>query len=65
MSDFRGDGHAIVGPLTVARWCDARTSVVGVINVYEMDKVEWRGMLTPFGIAGIWDPDWDGGWWWI
>jgi hypothetical protein len=36
MSYLRGEGHNVVGPFTIAGWCDTRTGVVGVTNAYEV-----------------------------
>ena len=64
-SHFSGEGHDGVGSFTLTGWCDAHTGYVSAIKAYEAQLWEWRGMLTPFGMAGIWGPEWGGGWWWI
>ena len=65
---FRGEGHdgrkfVIIGT------CDTRTGVISAIKAYKTHQWEWRGMLTPFGMAGMWGPSWGAGWgagwWWI
>ena len=66
---FRGEGHdgrkfVIIGT------CDTRTGVISAIKAYKTHQWEWRGMLTPFGMAGMWGHSWDtrswgSGWWWI
>jgi hypothetical protein len=65
MSYFCGEGHDGVAPFTIAGWCDVCTGVVGAIKAYEMIQWEWHGVVTPFGMVGIWGPGWGGGWWWI
>ena len=66
---FRGEGHDGVGKFVIHGACDTRTGMVGATKVYEMHQWEWRGMLTPFGMAGMWGPSWGAGWgagwWWI
>lgn len=65
---FRGEGYDRVGTFVIIGTCDTRTGVISAIKTYEMmHQWEWRGMLTPFGIAGMWGAGWGGwgGWWWI
>jgi len=68
---FRGEGHDGAGTFVVTGTCDTRTGVVSAIKAYEMMyQWEWSGVLTPFGMAGIWGAGWGGwsgwgGWWWI
>ena len=65
---FRGDGHDRVGTFVITGTCDTRTGVISATKAYDMmHQWEWRGMLTPFGMAGTWGAGlrgW-GGWWWI
>ena len=64
---FSGEGHDGVGTFKVAGACDPCTGTVSAIKSYTSMTLwwEWRGMVTPFGMAGTWGPTWDGGWWWI
>jgi hypothetical protein len=65
---FRGEGHDGVGTFTLSGTCNTSTGVVMATKAYLEDgwRWEWRGMVTPFGMAGTWgvaEPD--AGWWWI
>jgi len=62
---FYGEGRDGVGTFTVAGMCEKRTGVVKAIKAYTTHSWEWRGVLTPFGMGGVWGPGWGGGWWWI
>ena len=68
---FHGEGRDVEGKFVIAGTCDTRTGVVSAMKAYETYVLEWRGMLTPFGMAGMWDPSqntgssWGAGWWWI
>ena len=62
--NFIGEGHDSVGTFTVVGVCDARTGAVSAIRAYATHGWEWHGMVTPFGMAGMWGPGWSG-WWWI
>ena len=62
---FGGEGHDGVGTFTVMGVCDVRTGAVSAIKRYSSHWWEWRGMVTPFGMTGMWGPGWSGGWWWI
>jgi len=62
--NFLGQGHDSVGTFTVVGVCDARTGAVSAIKAYATHVWEWRGMVTPFGMAGMWGPNLSG-WWWI
>jgi hypothetical protein len=62
---FRGEGHDRVGPFTISGSCDIDGGVVQATKAYETHRWDWYGMLTPFGMAGVWGVGWDSGWWWI
>jgi hypothetical protein len=63
---FRGDGHDGVGTFTLRGSCDTCTGAVTATKSYGTHEWNWRGMVTPFGMAGIWgDYLLGGGWWWI
>ena len=68
---FRGEGHDGVGKFIIQGACDTRMGVISACKTYEMHQWWWRGMLTPFGMAGMWGPSWSAnsswghGWWWI
>jgi hypothetical protein len=62
---FLGKGHDSVGPFTLSGRCNARTGEVDAIKAYETFQWKWCGVLTPFGMVGIWAPEWRGGRWWI
>jgi hypothetical protein len=64
---FGGEGHDGSGTFTLRGTCNTSTGVVVVTNTYteyELEE-EWRGMVTPFGMAGIWSDESNTGWWWI
>ena len=63
--DFRGEGLDGVGTFTLRGCCNIRTGVVTATKAYMMHKWMWRGMVTPFGMAGIWGLGPATGWWWI
>ena len=60
-----GEGQDGVGTFTVIGTCKKGTGVVRAIKAYATHSWEWRGVLTPFGMGGIWGPGSRGGWWWI
>ncbi len=62
---FGGEGHDGVGIFTIMGVCDTQTGAVSAIKRYSSHWWEWRGMVTPFGMTGMWGPGWSGGWWWI
>ncbi|KAI0290263.1 hypothetical protein B0F90DRAFT_1787663 [Multifurca ochricompacta] len=63
---FRGEGTDNVGPFSLRGSCDTKTGLVIATKAYvNSHQWEWRGMLTPFGIVGMWGAQWYGGWWWI
>ena len=66
--EFRGEGHDGVGEFTLRGTCDTSTGEVTARKSYATHRWFWKGMVTPFGMAGIWDDDTfftRGGWWWI
>jgi hypothetical protein len=63
---FRGEGHDSVGTFTLRGSCDTCTGTVTATKSYVTHEWAWRGMITPFGMAGIWGDHLLGcGWWWI
>ncbi|KAI9452520.1 hypothetical protein F5148DRAFT_1289564 [Russula earlei] len=63
---FRGEGHDGVGSFTVQGACNTRTGTVDAIKAYTTHEWVWRGVITPFGLVGVWGRSgWSGGWWWI
>jgi hypothetical protein len=64
---FRGEGHDGVGTFTLRGSCDTRTGAVTATKSYATHDWHWQGMVTPFGMAGIWGGILlaGGGWWWI
>jgi hypothetical protein len=65
MRYFHGEGQDGVGPFTVSGSCDTDNGVVRATKVYETHGWHWRGMVTPFGMVGVWGSGQDFGWWWI
>ncbi|KAH9969193.1 hypothetical protein BGW80DRAFT_646598 [Lactifluus volemus] len=66
---FDGEGHDDVGEFSLRGSCDTLTGAVWASKAYrEVDSPHWywSGMLTPFGMVGVWgeDDSGDGGWWW-
>jgi hypothetical protein len=64
---FRGEGYDGVGTFTLRGSCDTRTGAVTATKSYVTHEWNWQGMVTPFGMAGIWGGIFltRGGWWWI
>ena len=64
---FHGEGRDGVGTFVVLGKCNVHTGVMSAIKGYTtmMNMWDWRGMVTPFGMAGMWGPGRSGGWWWI
>ena len=62
---FLGKGHDGVGPFNISGWCNERTGEVNAIKAYETVQWKWCGVLTPFGMVGIWAPERCSGRWWI
>jgi len=65
MRYFHAEGHDGAGPFTVCGSCDIDDGVVQATKAYDTHQWDWYGMLTPFGMAGVWGVGWDSGWWWI
>ena len=64
---FSGEGHDGVGTFTLRGSCDTRTGAVMARKSYATHEWSWQGMVTPFGMAGIWGDIFltRGGWWYI
>jgi hypothetical protein len=68
---FRGEGHDNTGTFTLKLSCNANTGAVDAELVYGADGLlpEWAesrwGMVTPFGMAGVWGEKPQTGWWWM
>ena len=65
---FGGEGHDGSGTSTYRGTCNTSTGVVVMTSTHTADdwESEWQGMVTPFGMAGIWSVESNiGGWWWI
>jgi hypothetical protein len=52
--NLRGEGHDSVGTFTLRGYCNMRTGAVTATKAYASHEWPWRGMVTPFGIAGMW-----------
>ena len=63
--NFRGKGHDALGTFTLTGDCHVRTGAVTATKSYATHDWKWRGMVTPFGMAGIWGLASYSGWWWI
>jgi hypothetical protein len=65
---FGGEGHDNVGPFTLRGSCHIPTGTIEAVKTYPgvmMASLHWAGMVTPFGMVGIWcDTDYRG-WWWV
>ena len=64
---FRGEGADGVGSFTLQGETDTETGVVNAVKTYVGAHLwNWHGMITPFGMVGVWGmgraPY---GWWWI
>ena len=64
---FRGEGHDGVGAFTLRGSCESRMGAVTATKSYATHAWDWQGVVTPFGIAGIWGDNLftEGGRWWI
>ena len=64
---FHGEGNDDVGQFILRGTCNTNTGVVTATKAYMTDEWpwKWRGILTPFGMVGIWSVDSNTGWWWI
>jgi hypothetical protein len=63
--NLRGEGYDSVGTFTLEGYCNMRTGAVTAKKVYATHSWPWKGMVTPFGIAGLWGHGSYCGWWWI
>ena len=64
---FCGEGADAVGPFTLEGSSDKQTGVVIARKTYVgAHGWDWYGMITPFGMVGVWGIGSDTlGWWWI
>ena len=62
---FEGEGHDHVGTFTLKGSCNIHTGAMAATKAYAMHSWIWRGMVTPFGMAGTWGLESGSGWWWI
>jgi hypothetical protein len=64
---FRGEGVDEVGSFTLEGACETETGVVIAVKSYDryLDR-EFHGVITPFGMVGVWaQSTFPLGWWWI
>jgi hypothetical protein len=68
---FDGEGSDHVGNFSLRGSCHTLTGAVWASKTYHDVGPQWfwSGMLTPFGMVGVWGGDdggfMDGGWWWV
>jgi len=64
---FGGSGHDGVGTFDLRCTCNVLTGKVWAVKIYATHHWTWQGMVTPFGMAGIWGGILlnRSGWWWI
>ncbi|KAH8984377.1 hypothetical protein EDB86DRAFT_2963399 [Lactarius hatsudake] len=64
---FRGDGADRVGLFTLEGSSDTQTGVVIARKTYVgAHWWDWRGVITPFGMVGVWGTERRNlGWWWV
>jgi hypothetical protein len=64
---FRGEGADDVGSFTLEGAFDTKTGVVIAVKTYVgTHRWEWHGVITPFGMVGVWGIGAGTyGWWWI
>ncbi|KAH9046137.1 hypothetical protein EDB84DRAFT_1467852, partial [Lactarius hengduanensis] len=64
---FRGDGADSVGLFTLEGSSDTQTGVVIARKTYVgAHWWDWRGVITPFGMVGVWGTETqNSGWWWV
>ena len=67
---FDGEGSDHVGGFSLRGSCHTLTGAVWASKTYHDMGPQWfwSGMLTPFGMVGVWDNDGvftDRGWWWV
>ena len=63
--NLRGEGYDSVGTFTLQGYCNMHTGAVTAKKAYATHEWPWRGMVTPFGMAGMWGLGSYCGWWWI
>ena len=64
---FRGEGMDNVGSFTLEGAAETESGVVIAVKMYsEFLRREWHGVITPFGMVGVFGVGTDAfGWWWI
>ncbi|KAH9063575.1 hypothetical protein EDB87DRAFT_1602392 [Lactarius vividus] len=64
---FHGDGADRVGLFTLEGSSDTQTGVVIARKTYVgAHRWDWRGVITPFGMVGVWGTETQNfGWWWV
>jgi hypothetical protein len=63
---FRGEGADGAGSFTLKGASDTETGVVIAVKSYGHWGWDWRGVITPFGMVGVWGTGTRAsGWWWI
>ena len=62
---FHGEGNDGVGPFILRGACNTNTGVMTATKTYMTHEWKWCGMVTPFGMAGVWRFEANTGWWWI
>jgi hypothetical protein len=62
---FYGEGHDGVGTFSLRGTCDSLTGLVSATKAYTTHEWKWQGMMTPFGMAGVWSGGFITGCWWI
>jgi hypothetical protein len=63
---FRGEGVDGVGSFALEGACETETGVVIAVKRYNIYlEFEWRGVITPFGMVGVYGTTGPFGWWWI
>ena len=63
--NLQGEGYDGIGRFTLKGYCNMRTGAVTATKAYATHEWPWRGVVTPFGMAGIWGLGSKCGWWWI
>ena len=64
---FHGEGADSVGPFFLEGSADLQTGVVIARKIYVATRWwSWYGLITPFGMVGVWGIEVRAyGWWWI
>jgi hypothetical protein len=63
---FRGEGADSAGSFTLKGASDTETGVVIAVKNYGRWEWKWHGVITPFGMIGVWGTGTQAsGWWWI